>query len=198
MREKQILALAGALLVAALLILASPSAADPMKNKTAVDVWEVSCLVDPGIQWLSAEGILHVRGRVSQATFYESGSFDIVGSDTIVSNANLSHVNLDPLTFDGSLFGTWSAVYLPASNSGTFDGAWHARLTDGGFAVGKAVGQGSGELRGKKMKLNLVVDPIDDPPPPGLFSASGFPPCDPSLIVGIIHDTGFVHNPGGK
>jgi hypothetical protein len=190
MKAKQIIALVGVFLVAGLLISANPSTAK--STKTPVEFWEVSCMVDPGFEWIDEYGVLHVRGRVSQATFYEPENFTIVGSDAIISNANL-----DPATFSGNLFGTWSAVYLPFSDSGTFDGSWTAKLTGGVAALGRAVGRGTGELKGMKMKLTLVSDPAD-PPPPGLFEAVGFPPCDPSAIVGILRDSGFIHNPGGN
>jgi hypothetical protein len=188
MHARKIMALTGIFLVA--MVITSAAAAPAKSTKTPVDVWEVSCMQDPGIVWISEDGILHIRGQVTMATFYDSSDFAIVGYDTIVSNANL-----DPVTSTGTLFGTWSATYLPASETGTFDGSWNARLSGGIAAVGKAVGHGTGDLRGVKMKLNLLVDPAD-PPPAGLFTSADFPPCDP--IFGITHDTGFIHNPRGE
>lgn len=189
MKGKQALALAGVFLVAGSLISAGPSTAE--STKTPVDFWEVVCLVDPGIEWLDDDGVLHIRGRISQGTFYDAEDFTVVGSDAIIANANI-----DLATGNGAFFGTWSAVYLPASATGTFDGAWNARLTGGIALSGKAVGQGTGELRGMKMKVNLLSDPAD-PPPAGLFVAPGFPPCNPATIAGIDHATGFIHNPRG-
>jgi hypothetical protein len=158
--------------------------------KTPVDMWEVSCLVDPGMEWTS-DGNLHIRGRLTQATFYDAITFEISGSDSIISNANLKLA-----TGTGNLFGTWSAVYLPLSSSGTFDGSWTAKLTGGVSAIGKAVGQGTGDLRGMKMKLKLESDPNI---PVGLLEVlAATPPCDPSNVVGIIHDTGFVHQRHGN
>jgi hypothetical protein len=189
LKKGQTLALAGVILVAGVLIPTTPSIAK--STRTPVDLWEVSCMVDPGLEWM-ADGVLHVRGRVTQATFYDPENFTVIGSDAIISNANL-----DPTTFSGNLFGTWSAIYLPASSSGTFDGSWTAKLIGGVEAIGRAVGHGTGDLRGMKMRLSLVADPAA-PPPPGLFASPEFPPCDPALIIGILRDTGFIHNPRGN
>jgi hypothetical protein len=188
-KGRQILALACVLVMAAL-ISAAPSVAK--STKTPAEFWEVSCLVEPGLEWIDDEGVLHIRGQITQSAFYELQNFTIVGSNAIVSNANV-----DPATFSGNLFGTWSAIYLPASSSGTFDGSWNFKLVDGASGVGRAVGHGTGDLRGMKMRLKLVSDPAD-PPPSGLFASPDFPPCDPTTIVGILLDTGFIHNPRGN
>lgn len=173
----------GAIVVVGLCVPSSSTLAKSIK--TPVDMWEVSCLVDPGMEWIS-NGNIHIRGRLTQATFYDAVTFEIAGSDSIISNANLKLA-----TGTGNLFGTWSAVYLPLSSSGTFDGSWTAKLTGGVSAIGKAVGQGTGELRGMKMKLKLESDP--DIPAGLLQVLATTPPCDPANVIGIIHDTGFVH-----
>ncbi len=187
MTSRRIMALVSLLLVASVFIPATPSVAKA--TRTPVEFWEVNCLIDPGLQWVSEEGVLHIRGQLTQNTFYDPVSFEIVGSNAVVSNANL-----DPATFSGTLSGKFSLFYLPMSDTGTFDGSWNGKLTGGVAFTGRAVGHGTGELRGMKIKQRLVGDPAN-PPPPGLFTAPGFTPCEP--IGGIIFDSGFVLNPRG-
>jgi hypothetical protein len=99
--------LGSALLVLGGLVFAGPSSAK--STQTPVDFWEVSCLVSPGMDWVSEDGVLHGRGRVTEVTLYAYNSVamaaEIVGSSTAVGNANI-----DLATGDGRLFGTVSLI----------------------------------------------------------------------------------------
>ena len=140
MKAKKLWVLAGVLLVVGALVTSVPSFAK--STKTPVDFWQVACLVDPGIEWVSDEGILHGRGRVEQLVLYayDAGTMaaEVVGSGVVVGNANI-----DPATGDGRLFGTVSVIYLPVSATGTFDGRYQGSLT-GGISISDSVEGGAG------------------------------------------------------
>ena len=191
MKNRQVLALAGVLVVVGALVAVSPSAAK--STRTRVDFWEVSCTVDEGSFWISEDGVFHGRGRVANAVFYDAVTFARVGSDTVVGNANL-----DFATGTGRLFGTFTLEYLPDSYPGTFDGTWTSSLTGWVSGSGRAVGHGTGELHRMKMKLKLESDPAI---PDELFAAvaadEGFP-CALDEISGILHDTGYILDPHGR
>lgn len=177
------------ILALAVVAVAAPSSAE--SSKSPVAFWEVSCLVDPGIEWVE-DGVLHGRGRIVHAVLYDSVTFDVDGYDTVVSN-----INLDLATGEGSIFGTWSAVYLPESATGTFDGTYTAKIVftaTGVSAWGKAVGHGTGELRGMKMRLGLSSDP---PPAQLLDVIAADNPCSPHPPAAIGYDAGFIHKPHG-
>ncbi len=188
--ELRLWVLAGALLVVGALVTAVPSSAK--SNKTPVDFWQVNCLVDLGIDWVSDEGILHGRGRVEQVFFYaydpETTAAEIIGVGVSVSNANI-----DLATGDGALSGTVSVTYLPVSAIETFYGRWHASLTGWGSVSGQGSSHGTGEARGVTIKLNFS----GEPPPPWLEVElpTACPPDIPQL--GILHNTGYVHKPHG-
>jgi hypothetical protein len=176
------------LVLAGILILAAPAAAK--STRTPYDFYEVLCVESPGIQW-QAGNTLHVRGQVNQNILYDAVTFENTGSNTVIANVN---VNLT--TGRQQFFGTYSAVLLPESASGTFDGTWHATLeTDGSF-LGKAVGQGADENRGKKGKFTLNgVDP-NALPPELLIILSQPPWTECQDFGGIFRDIGFIHKRG--
>jgi len=191
-KKRQIVALASVLLVGGVVVSASSSAAK--STKTQVDFWEVGCVLDPGTSWISEDGVFHGRGRVATGVFYDADDFARVGTDTVVGNANL-----DPVTGTGRLFGTFSLEYLPDSYPGTFDGTWNSSLAGWVSSFGRAVGQGTGELHGMKMKLKLVGDPTVEIPDGLLAAVAADPefPCALDEISGIGRDTGFIHSPRG-
>jgi len=191
MKTESKLLLGGVLLIVGAAVAAAPAVAKSMRMP--VDFWEVSCETEPGRTWISDDGVLHNRGRVSQAVFYaydESlGAGVLVGEDTVVSNANL-----DPATFSGRVFGTFTLTYLPASELGTFDGKFTGSLTGGVSFIGRAVGHGTGPLRGKKMKLSFATPEL----PLWLLEVLEENPPACGQSVGIYHDTGYILAPGGR
>ena len=199
MKGRQVLAVVVLLLIVGLTAAAGPATAK--STKSDVDFWEVSCMVDPGIEWVE-DGVLHGRGRLSTTILYANDPpqdppvWEVVGSDTVIGN-----INLDLATGQGRLFGTWSLIYLPESLSGTFDGTWNGSIQfvpPPVFVIvyGRAVGHGTGELSGMKMKLKLVGDPNADPPPPYLLNPGLCPPG--TEYAGVSHVTGFIHKPRGN
>jgi hypothetical protein len=169
------------------LVTSGPSSAK--SSKTPVKFWQVDCLVDPGIDWVSDEGILHGRGRVVQFFFYAyDPPAEIIGVGVSVSNANI-----DLATGDGQFSGTVSVLYLPVSATEAFYGTYHGSLTGWGVSIsGQGISHGTGDARGVKIKLHF-----DNPPPPQWLEELPTA-CPPDLPkVGISHNVGYVHEPHG-
>lgn len=190
MRCIRILALVGMLLLAAILMLALPASAE--SSKTPFDVYEVSCDVTPGIQWVAGH-TLHVRGQESQNIFYDPETFEILGENSIVSN-----VNSDLNTGQANLFGTFSAIYLPESNTGTFDGTWNGELSPASGFVGRALGHGTDDITGKKIKVTVRGVDLSEVPPELWIILSEPPWTECEVFGGIFRDTGFIHNRGAN
>ena len=185
MKRNRVSQLTGALLLAGLLLLVPPAES----SKTPVDIYEAVCLVTPATQWV-ADNTLYVRGQHNQSVFYDPVTFEEVGTNSVIGN-----VNVDLQTGELDYFGTFSGIYLVESDTGTFDGTWngHESLEAGFF--GHAIGRGTEELAGRKIKLSLRgVDPSEVPPE--LLAILSQPPWT-DCLVGIFRDTGFVHGRGG-
>jgi hypothetical protein len=188
MKERRVLALAAVLLVVGALVTVGPAAA----KKTAVDFWEVSCEVRPGLSWVTPDGFLHGRGRVSEAVFYVEDPGDgamVVGSDTVVANADI-----DLATGDGGVYGVFTQIYMPdpGSASGTYDGKFSGDLNlFTGFFSGRAYAAGTGDLRRQKFRMTIVSEPA----PAWLADelAANPPPCGSD--ANIFHNTGFIYHP---
>ena len=74
-----------------------------------------------GQQWLDSDGILHIRGlNIEQ----ECDSGDVLGTLYFVGNANI-----DPVTGDGTCFGTWRWVvdWSEEGITGTAEGRYSGR-----------------------------------------------------------------------
>lgn len=190
MKARNSWVLVGVLLVVGALVTSVPSSAK--STKTPVDFWQVACLVDLGMEWVSDEGILHGRGRVEELILYaydtETMAAEIVGSGVVVGNANI-----ELATGDGRIFGTVSVIYLPVSATGTFDGRYQGSLTGWISISGQGVSHGTGEARGLKFKLSFE----GEPPPPWL--AAVLPTACPvdKPLVAVLHNTGLLHDRHG-
>ena len=107
--RKQIFALAAGLLVVGVLTSVSPVAA----AKTAVDVWIVECVENPGEYWTLDGETFYNRGRTARSTWYVYDAVAeevvFVGSRAVVGNAD---INLS--TGELQAFGLGSVVYLLA------------------------------------------------------------------------------------
>ena len=112
----------------------------------------------------------------------------IVGSGLVVSNANIRVA-----TGDGHFFGTVSVIYLPASATGTFDGRFRGSLTGWISVTGKGLSHGTGDARGLKLKLTFE----SEPPPPWLVAVLPTTCPTDKPLVGIIRNTGHLHDRHG-
>jgi hypothetical protein len=171
-------------------MLATPAAAE--SSKSPLDIYEIACVVDPGIAW-TAGHTFHVRGQRNHSITYDPVTFAISGEISGVLN-----LNLDLLTDQVTFFGTFSQIYLPESNTGTFDGTANGKSSpDSGF-LGRGVGHGTGDLTGKKTKTTIRSVDFSEIPPE-LWVILGQPPwteCD--WIFGINRSTGFIHSRAGS
>ncbi|HEX9123174.1 MAG TPA: hypothetical protein VF984_07415, partial [Actinomycetota bacterium] len=108
---------------------------------------------DPGVTWVSDDGIQHVRGWTG--TYVTTDAIYGVGSLTIVGNWNL---NLT--TGNGALWGTMYYVFPAAS--GGFVGTWNAKFSAFAWS-GKSQGTGFGDLAGWQLRQDIqATSPISD------------------------------------
>ena len=183
MKDIRGVAFAGVVLLSGTLTLESP--AEARSSRTDFEVYEVACVLEPGIEW-TAGSTLHVRGQMSHAVFYEPETFEVLGQNSVVSN-----IDQNLVTSQGRASGTFSGVLLPQSTTGTFDGTWRGRFgSEGG--CGRGVGHGTGELAGSKIKHTLCRVSSSDVPPELLMILAQPPWTDCMQFGGILHVEGFV------
>ncbi len=170
---------AGLLLVAMLLLIAGPVAADKGGEPASFRAIAVDCaVVDPGTVTLGEDGILRIRGLKSTG-FIESDNRLVAGRNDVELDADLNtktdtrkywvKVTIYPTDYPGS---SWVAP----GESG-----W------GHFAPVIHRGYGTGLLEGLRIKFSALRLPDGYPGP-------GDPPCpDPALVLdnqGVIVGTG--------
>ena len=110
-------------------------------------------LVDPGVEWVSEDGIDHVRGWT--AMYQTTDALYDVGSLLIVGNWNL-----DLATGNGPLWGTMYYEF-PSANGG-FQGTWNAKFSAFVWS-GKSQGTGFGDLAGWQLRQDIqATSPTSD------------------------------------
>lgn len=171
------------------LVLIATSPGFAKSSKEPNEFFEVTCFVAPGSYWTGGEDekMFHVRGEMGLSTLYDvEPPHGAVGTNSVVTN-----LNVNTATGKGQVWGTFSTVF-DVSPGGTIDGTYNGKLAPGPVFVSKAVGQGTGTLKGQKLKSTLVG--ID----PGMLPLAILLdlPCDPTEIVGVFHDSGFIHSRG--
>lgn len=133
-----------------LLALAMPAAAKTDRIPfSGVDTFIAQ--TDPGRQWVSDDGILHVRGSVSTYTS-TSDSVYYAGEAVIVVN-----YNLDLATGNGQLWGT---SHL-SNGDGGFDGTWVGKFIAYSWE-GKGQSKGFGDMAGYQQRFTLQWAPFGD------------------------------------
>lgn len=102
----------------------------------------------PGRQWVSDDGILHVRGSMSTYTSTSDSVF--YGGDlTIVVN-----YNLDLATMTGTMWGT---SHLEVDDDGGFDGTWTGKFTGTETVwVGHGRSKGYGTFNGYQQRYDVA------------------------------------------
>lgn len=155
-----------------------------------VDATETVCTIPvPGEQWVSGDGILHVRGQLRHDRVVPNPG---QGDPRVDGFADLTaDLDMDLATGDGTLAGTVQVTPLdPAYHGASFFGHFNAKLT-GGLAVGRADAQGIGDFDGLKLSgtfANFVSANSGDCP-----NESGRP--FPTLQT---HVTGQIFDPSKK
>ncbi|MCI0515091.1 hypothetical protein L0128_17900 [candidate division KSB1 bacterium] len=111
---------------------------------TAVEIFVKD--LDPGKQWISEDNILHVRNRI-RVERIESEEARIAGQITLIQNLNYNLITGD---------GTYESKCYHEVNKvrGTWEGTASGKLVNSIFS-GKGVAQGTGELEGLILKLEL-------------------------------------------
>lgn len=106
-----------------------------------------------GRMWMSDDGVVQVRGSMSEYDARYGGEF-YTGDVSLVVN-----YTLDLTTMTGRLWGTNSIDV--AGYDGGFTGKWVAWFTDTGWA-GRGLAHGYGELAGYQQRYTLTSAPFGD------------------------------------
>jgi hypothetical protein len=185
---KKMLSSAPALLLGAVLVLlalflaAKPAAAGT--DWIEFEAFNIQCSVeDPGEQWVSDDGIMHVRDIVYRA---------VVVSESPTHNGTariVASVNRDLATGFLTLHSTLE-IYPVAYPDGSWSGISSMQINDGG-AGGIARLRGYGELEGRLSKAELT-------PLPPLVLAEFAYACDGNMPLGGVRSQGVVMTPGGE
>lgn len=176
MRKQRFLALFALALCTALIAVA-PAAA--RATRTQFEAIEATCDIVPGNVKITGN-VLHIRGQINTNRVVATDATQ-TGTNTVVLNVDL---NLD--NGSGAAYGTFSLD--SDAFTGTWEGSFSGQITDFVF-TGQAVGQGTGDLSGQKVMVDL--QDID----PATLSDN---PCAPGPALGASSVTGVVLNPHGE
>jgi len=145
MRRTTLFSVVVALMLAALLPASTASATTTRIPQTGSEICGPP--ISPFTFWVS-DGVQHVRGMVLECE--ATGDDYLAGDEVVVVN-----LNQDLATGGGTLWGTWRSDLV--GSEGGFEGTWNGHYTpttpDGW--LGRAVGQGWGELEGWQARLVL-------------------------------------------
>jgi hypothetical protein len=185
---KKMLSSAPALLVGVVLVLlalflaAKPAAAGT--DWMEFEAFNIQCSVeDPGEQWVSDDGILHIRDMVYRA---------VVVSESPTHNGTariVASVNRDLATGFLTLHSTLE-IHPVAYPDGYWSGVSSMQINDG-RAGGIARLRGYGELEGRLIKAELT------PLPPQVLAGFAYA-CDGNMPLGGVRSQGVVMTPGGE
>jgi hypothetical protein len=147
-KMKKALIAAVALLVVSVLLVAPAKA----KTEEAYSSHIESVLMDPGKQWVSEDGILHIRD-----SYWVGTEVGTLGSSTLEDWLSF---NIDLATGEGTLSGNWLLTF---EGRGTFSGSATGKISLGYLINGMFIGtHATGVFEGvqKKGSLNgMLLDP---------------------------------------
>jgi hypothetical protein len=126
-------------------------------TKSAVNAVETVCyIVEPGTQWVTGDGILHIRGQVRKDRVVPENEPRVDGWAYLFAN-----LDLDTNTGDGTFSGMLIVQPIaPSLSAGLFQGRFTGKIT-AGSAVGKAEAQGQGIFDGLKLSGTFADFPSD-------------------------------------
>ena len=134
-------------------------------TRSVVDAVETVCyIVDPGTQWVTGDGILHIRGQVRKDRVVPQNEPRVDGWAYLFANLDLN-TNTGDGTFSGMLI---VQPIAPSLSAGNFQGRFTGKIT-AGAAEGKAEAQGQGIFDGLKLSgtfADFPSDPATAPCPP--------------------------------
>ena len=140
--------------VAVLSVFAAPATARSTKTVFTAELLTPYDVGAPEREWIDGGSTLHARGQSSKRDI----TGDIVGWEAVEGNINL---NLE--TLDGQAWGEVTLYVTWKGREGTFEAHYSMQITDG-YADGRVVGHGTGELEGVKLMAHV----FDVDPPPGI------------------------------
>lgn len=149
------------MLVALLVVGGGATRVAAQAQTTEATGYEVTCSIQPGSEWLSGD-ILHIRGEVATtrtvASNLQTGKAEprLIGTNTILLN-----IDVNTATGRGTLHG--STTFQPDGIAGTWETRFTGTIRDGIVAV-HAVGHGTGELAGMKLRAELQSIDLADAP----------------------------------
>ena len=120
--------------------------------------------VESGRQWVSEEGVMHIRGGVEAYTDAVNDA-RLCGDSLVTLNANFQLAG-PPVFVYGRMWGTFRID----NDDGYWPGPWVGERTEQGHSIIRAVLQGYGDYEGLQARANYVRE---DPNPIAPFSVSG-------------------------
>jgi len=148
-----------AFILVALLILAAPVAAKTIRTDYGGVEHFVGPL-SPGRQWVSEDGVLHIRG--GQEAYRDEVDDSRLSGDVVVTlNVNF-HFAAPPVMVYGPMWGT---VRLE-NDGGYWEGSWTGERTEvQGFSYIQAVLHGHGGYKGLQARVSYVRESPDPTAP---------------------------------
>ena len=104
-------------------------------------------ITDPGTQWVSEDGIGHIRDQTQSGLV----SGDVTGSITVTGKSNV-----EVATETGSGSGRFTLT----TSDGTWEGSFHGTFAAGVFS-GKLMARGSGVWEGMRLKASVSQTAAD-------------------------------------
>jgi hypothetical protein len=151
MKRQKYLKVAIVALAVALLVAAGSVAA----KATKTPVTGTECYVEnieEGTYWFSEDGVFHLRGYV-QLNSEESTDPRVVGSNTVVVNANWRDFDPDTGYGVGPMWGTY---HIDVDGiDGSWDGTWTGMVDADGRVSTRARAKGNGDLEGQKISVTV-------------------------------------------
>jgi hypothetical protein len=149
-----------AVLISIVVLLAlSMTLISPAKSKKTVETYQSHVeaeLMDPGKQWISEEGILHVKNSYWKGTEEISAPGNL---GTAVFEEWYNSLSLDMATGEGTLTVKWKLTFP----EGTIEGSARAIITQGYLVSGTFVGtHGTGDFESVK-KMGSIEGMLLDP-----------------------------------
>jgi hypothetical protein len=146
-----------------LVVLAAPVAAGTTRTEYAGTEYYGGPITG-GRQWISGDGVLHIRG--GEESYYDDVSDPRLSGDSVVTvNANFQFAE-PPVFVYGQMWGTFRIE----NDGGYWEGHWVGERTEQGFSYIRTVLHGHGDYDGLLARAEYVRE---DPNPSAPFSVSG-------------------------
>jgi hypothetical protein len=120
--------------------------------------------LSPGRQWISEEGVLHIRGG-QEAYLDEVDDPRLCGDTVVTLNVNF-HFADPPVFVYGPMWGT----FLIENDDGYWEGSWVGERTEQGFSLIRGVLRGHEAYEGLQARVNYVRE---SPDPTAAFAVHG-------------------------